>query len=49
MMDRQKELIVLALQGMKCMHVFLYSLYGVYAVPIQDHLIITEGIATNLG
>ena len=37
MMVWQKELIVLALQGMKFMHVFLYSLYRVYAVPIQDH------------
>jgi hypothetical protein len=37
MMVWQKELIVLALQGMKFMHVFFYSLYRVYAVPIQDH------------
>ena len=28
---------------------FFYSLYRVYAVPIQDHQIITEGIATILG
>jgi hypothetical protein len=26
-----------------------YILYRVYVVPIQDHYIITEGIATNLG
>jgi hypothetical protein len=37
MMVWQKELLVLALQGMKFMHVFLYSLYRIYAVPIQDH------------
>ena len=51
MMVWQKELIVLALQGMKFMHVFFYSLYHVYAVPIQDPLDnnTTEGIATNLG
>jgi hypothetical protein len=36
MMAWQKELIVLALQGMKFMHVF-FKLSIVSAVPIQDH------------
>jgi hypothetical protein len=46
----ERGLIVLALQGMK-LCIFFYSLYRVYAVPIQDPLDnnTTEGIATNLG
>ena len=36
MMVWQKELIVLALQGMEFMYAF-FILYRVYAVPIQDH------------
>ena len=35
MMVWQKELIVLALQGLKFMHVFFYSLYRVYAVQFR--------------
>ena len=50
MMVWQKELIVLALQGMKFMHVFFYSLYCVCSAnsgPLDNNTI--EGIATNLG
>ena len=45
-----EELIVLALQGIKFMHVFFYSLYCVCSAnsgPLDNNTI--EGIATNLG
>jgi hypothetical protein len=49
MMVWQKELIVHALQCMKFMHIFFLIFYRVYAVSIQDHYIITEGIVTIFG